>query len=129
MVSSVHQKSILLVDDEPAILLAFKKVLQSPTVGVDTAQTVDEAKQSIDNNGYLGVIADLRLTGATVMDGFEVISYVKEKQPSAFIIVITAYGDNQTKEKIYTLGADYYFEKPISPKKIKDVLESLGTYS
>lgn len=129
MESSVSGKNILLVDDEPAILLAFKKVLQSPPVEVDTAQTVDEAKQSIDSKKYTVVIADLRLTGATVMDGFEVIQHSKVTQPSAHIIVITAYGDNQTKEKIYSLGADYYFEKPISPKKIKEVLESLGTYA
>ncbi len=124
----LSKKGILLVDDEPAILLAFKKVLQTPSVEVDTAQTVDEAKQLIDLNDYSVVIADLRLTGATVMDGFEVISHTRATRPGASIIVITAYGDNQTKEKIFELGADYYYEKPISPKKIKEVLESLGTY-
>ena len=36
------RRHILLVDDETTILIAFKKLLQSPEVGVDTAETLED---------------------------------------------------------------------------------------
>jgi two-component system response regulator PilR (NtrC family) len=127
--SNNGSRRVLLVDDEAAILLAFSKILGSPDVTIDTAQTVEEAKSALETHAYLVVIADLRLTGATVMDGFDVIRHSKQSHPEAKIIVITAYGESQTREKVFELGADYYFEKPISPRKIREVLDELGVYA
>ncbi len=124
-----NSRRVLLVDDEAAILLAFKKVLSSPVLEIDTAQTVDEAKAALDGHDYMVVIADLRLTGATVMDGFEVIEHSKKTHPEAKVIVITAYGESHTREKVFELGSDYYFEKPVSPRKIREVLDGLGVYA
>jgi DNA-binding response OmpR family regulator len=104
---------ILLVDDEEAILFAFRQVLKGPKIIVDTASTVDDAKRLLDQRAYGGVIADLRLTGANKMDGFEVVSYARLAQPACKIIVATAYGDEKTKAHILGLGADWYFEKPV----------------
>jgi len=38
-------KRILIVDDEKTILLAFKKLLKSPNIMVDTAETINEAEK------------------------------------------------------------------------------------
>ena len=116
---------ILLVEDEDAILFAFKKVLSAPTVSVDTAQTLEEAKSYLQQNEYRAVIADLRLSDATSIEGFEVIRETKERQEHCTIIVLTAYGKNDTREKVFELGANYYLEKPVSPQKIKEMLQHL----
>jgi two-component system, response regulator, stage 0 sporulation protein F len=119
---------ILLVDDEEAILLAFKKMLQTPSVPVDTAQSVDEARQLLAQKQFAAVIADLRLSGAATMDGFDVISEAKKTQPQSKVIVITAYGGSSTKEEVFRLGADMYLEKPVSPHTVKGILASMGVY-
>lgn len=118
-------KRILVIDDEEAMLFGFTKVLQSPEIEIDTAQALDEAKRLIQHKKYHVVIADLRLTNSTEMEGLEIIRFTKEKQPECKLIVLTAYGEKDTKEKVHKLGADFYFEKPVSPKNIKEIIDTL----
>ena len=66
-----------------------------------------------------------RLTNSTEMEGLEIIRFTKEKQPECKLIVLTAYGEKDTKEKVHALGADFYFEKPVSPKNIKEIIDTL----
>jgi DNA-binding response OmpR family regulator len=117
---------ILLVDDEEAILFAFKKVLSGPSVTVDTAQTFAEALNLLQYKSYSAVIADLRLTGAATKEGFEVVREAKRIQSDCRVIVMTAYGETGTREKVAQLGADLFLEKPVSPQKVKEILKSLG---
>ena len=120
-----NNKRILVVDDEDAMLFGFSRVLQSPEIIIDTAQTLIEAKQFINKNKYHVIIADLRLTNSTEMEGMEIIRFAKEVQPECKLIVLTAYGEKDTKEKVHALGADFYFEKPVSPKNIKEIIDTL----
>jgi DNA-binding response OmpR family regulator len=117
---------ILIVDDEEAILFAFKKVLSASSVTIDTAQSFDEALNLLQYKSYSAVIADLRLTGAATKEGYEVVREAKRIQTDCKVIVVTAYGEDGTKEKVAELGADLFLEKPVSPQKVKDVLQSLG---
>ena len=126
--SQESTRHILLVDDEEAILLAFRKVLAGPTVEIYTASTVEEAKRLLSERTYAAVIADLRMSGAVIMDGYVVISEAKRCQPQAKIIIITAYGGEGTRDQVFGLGADMYLEKPVSPAKLKEELISMGVY-
>jgi CheY-like chemotaxis protein len=117
---------ILLVDDEEVILFAFKKVLSGPSMTVDTAQNLSSAIHMLQLKSYDAVIADLRLTGAEVMEGFEAIKEAKRVQTDCKVIVVTAYGENGTREKVFSYGADAYIEKPVSPQKVKELLQSKG---
>ena len=118
-------KRILVIDDEEAMLFGFTKVLQSPEIEIDTAQTLYEAKQFIHDKKYHVIIADLRLTNSTEMEGLEIIRFAKKRQPESKVIILTAYGEKDTKEKVHKLGADFYFEKPVSPKNIKEIIDTL----
>jgi DNA-binding response OmpR family regulator len=117
---------ILIVDDEPTILFAFSQYLKSPTVIIETASTFEEAVDVLKRQTFGAVIADLRLTGTTNIEGYEVIRQARRLQPSSKIMVVTAYGGDDIKKTIHDLGADYYFEKPVSPQKIKEVLAQHG---
>jgi CheY-like chemotaxis protein len=121
-------KRILIVDDEEAILFAFKRVLDAPGLEVHTAETMAQALDLIEQNAYAVVIADLRLSGTTCDDGYTVIKVVAEKQEKCKIIVMTAYGDSTIREKVFSLGADFYLGKPVSPYKVKDLIVSMGVY-
>ncbi len=119
-------KHLLLVDDEPTILMAFKKLLQSSEMSVDTAEDIEYAKELLDERVYDAVVADLRLSGFAGEEGLEIIRYVKERHPETHIILITAYGNPEVMKKAYNLGAAFYFEKPVSTNVIKNALKSLG---
>ena len=121
-------KRILLVEDEDAILFAFKQVFKGNNAIVDTATTLAEAKALLDREVYAGVIADLRLTGASNLDGLEVVKYARQVQESCKIVVATAYGGEETKATVMSLGADFYFEKPVSPRVVLEKLQILGAF-
>jgi DNA-binding response OmpR family regulator len=121
-------KKILVVDDEDSILFAFSKVLAGPHIEINTAETLNEALALLQKNSYDVVIADLRLSGTSNFEGFDVISKVTENQKECKIIIMTAFGDEKTKEKVFSLGADFYLEKPVSPQKIKELIASMGIY-
>jgi DNA-binding NtrC family response regulator len=122
----MDKKRILVVDDEEAILLAFRKLLSRPNVEVDTCECIEDAKRNLDSIYYDAVIADLRLSGTLGQEGFEIISYIRSKSKETRIALITAYGSSGTLEKAMSLGADFYFEKPVSMQNLNEVLESIG---
>jgi|WetSurMetagenome_2_1015567.scaffolds.fasta_scaffold00396_29 DNA-binding response OmpR family regulator len=117
---------LLIVDDEEAILFAFSKVLKGPHLEIETASTLDTALDLLGREKYRVVIADLKLSGMSNNEGFEVIKTARTGQKNCTIIVMTAYGDEKTKEKAGSLGVDFYLEKPVSPQKVRDILVSLG---
>ena len=113
---------VLVVDDEPAFLLGFKKLLQSPDMKIDTAETFEEAMALLDEHNYAAVIADIRLTGVLREEGLDILKYIKEQYPCTKVIMITGYGSNDVMERAMFLGADYYFEKPVPLDMLKNAL-------
>jgi DNA-binding NtrC family response regulator len=122
-------KRILLVDDEPAIIFAFGKVLKADEVEVDTAGSAEGAVELLNRNHYEALVVDLRLTGVDDMDGLGVVSEASSVQSDCKIVVMTAYGGEDIRNQVFTRGADYYMEKPVSASRIKEALRDMGVYS
>ena len=121
-------KRILLIDDEEVITFGFSMVLKEPGVELDCANTLEEAQQCINVHLYDAAIIDLRLSNSVQMEGFDCISLLRSRQPACRIIVMTAFGDNGSREKAKELGADLFFEKPMEPETVKDMLKTLGIF-
>jgi DNA-binding NtrC family response regulator len=120
------QQRILIVDDEKAILIAFKKLLRSGNIEVDAAETIDEAENLLKKHIYNVAIVDLRLTGVNGEEGLTIIKHIKEFYSQTEIILVTGYGNSFVMEKAQSLGVAFYFEKPVSSQTLKDALKSLG---
>ena len=120
------KRRLLIVDDETAILLGFKKLIQTAGVEVDTAETLEDALDLLDRLDYQFVITDLKLGGPSGEDGFEVIRAAKRKKKGAVVILITGYGTQEVMERALSIGASSYYEKPVSAVALKDALIKLG---
>lgn len=118
-------KKILVVDDEAATLLAFKKLLQQPGFEVHIAESLEDAMACMNENTYSGVIADFRLSGTLGQEGFKIIETARKNFPSSKIALITAYGSHGIKDQAIQLGADFYFEKPVSIQDLHQILDSI----
>jgi len=116
------QMRVLVVDDEPAFLLGFQKLLQGPDLVIDTAETFEESMALLDEHNYTAVIADIRLTGVLREEGLDILKYIKEQYPCTKVIMITGYGSSEVMERALFLGADYYFEKPVPLDMLKNAL-------
>jgi len=117
---------ILVMDDEKAILISFRQMLRSPTLQVDTAETIEDAEKLLKESTYRAVIADLRLTGILGEEGLELIRYVRDQNIDTKVILVTGYGSPEIKEKALRIGAADYFEKPVDVKLLREALLKLG---
>jgi CheY-like chemotaxis protein len=122
------RKRLLVVDDEEAILFALARTLAGPGIAVDTASNLPEALECLRKLTYDAVVADLRLSGADTLEGFEVVRTAKELQPNAKVVVVTAYMSTENRKRAFDEKADYCMEKPVPPQELRKVLISLGAY-
>ena len=120
------EKRILIVDDEITTLLAYKKLFQKPGIEVDTAETLEEAKNLMGRENYHVIITDLQLNGENKEGGFEILRCVNKDYPETKAILLTAHGNHVLKEKARSLGASFYFEKPVPILSLKAVLSIFG---
>jgi DNA-binding response OmpR family regulator len=121
-------KRILLIDDEEVITFGFSMVLKEPGIELDCANTFEEAQRCINAHLYDAAIIDLRLSNSVQMEGFDCIRLLRSRQAGCRIIVMTAFGDNGSREKAKELGADFFLEKPMEPETVKDMLKTLGIF-
>jgi len=123
---STKPKRILIVDDETAILFAYQKLFRIFGVIIDVCETFEHAIELIKNNIYEIVLTDIRLTHADGKEGLEILRYIKNHHSETEVIVMTGYGNEAIKKEAIALGVSYYFEKPVSPDVIIEILRKLG---
>lgn len=109
--------SILIVDDVPLNQLLVKKMLGDFDFGVRTAENGLEAIREIMAEKPSLVLLDILMP---VMDGFEVLQKLKEKQEwnDIKVIVLSALNSNEDIVRAFNLGADDFITKPILMDKL-----------
>jgi DNA-binding NtrC family response regulator len=119
-------KKILLVDDEPTILLTLSHLLSTKDTVVITCSSMEEAEEALAKYAFDLMIADIRLSGMYGIEGLELLSYVRKISPSTEVIIMTAYGSDEMREDAYRRGAFHYYEKPIDLAHLVSRVRALG---
>jgi CheY-like chemotaxis protein len=108
---------ILVVDDEADVEMLFRQQfrhdLRAGRFTMEFAQSAPAALQCIDNArdaSLILILSDINMPG---MSGLELLPKAKAARPDVPVIMITAYGDAETKRKALESGADALFTKPI----------------
>ena len=83
------KRRILLVDDELAILLTLKAILEINGFEVETAASAKEARAKLSNGAYQMVITDMRMETETA--GYDVIRVAREQPYNPATAILTAY--------------------------------------
>ncbi len=113
-------KKILIVDDEPNILILMEQTLEKlEEQGVEllTAQNGQEALEIIKLEKPELVFLDVMIPK---MNGLDVCHAVKNElnMKDVYIIILTAKGQEFDKQKGNDVGADLYMTKPFRPKNV-----------
>jgi DNA-binding NtrC family response regulator len=119
-------KKILIVDDEPTILMTLSHLLSTRDTTVITSSKIEEAEEALARYMFDLVIADIRLSGMYGIEGLELLSYIKRLNPGTEVIIMTAYGSDEIKEDAYKRGAFHYYEKPIDISHLILKVSDLG---
>ncbi len=119
-------KRILIVDDEPTILLSLSYCLKADGVEVITCSKIEAAEEALARYSFDLVIADIRMSGMYGIEGLELLQYVKGLNPVTAVIIMTAYGSPEIKEEAFKRGAYYYYEKPVDIDHLLMMVNRLG---
>ena len=116
-------KKILIVDDEPNILLSLEFIIKNAGFDIKTAKDGEEALDQIREWSPNLVLLDVNMPK---LDGFEVCQIVRDNSAydSLKIIMLTAKGRQVEREKGLALGADDYISKPFSNQEIVEKVTS-----
>ena len=118
-------RTILVVDDEPDILLAARLMLEAAGWVVMEAGTGEEALKlaEAEKTDVEAVFLDLRMPG---LDGWGVLRELRAKGISHLpVIVLSAYFDPLAVEQSVELGAEGYVSKPFRSVDLTRVVEAV----
>lgn len=108
---------ILVVDDEPDVedlfRQQFRRDIRSGRFAMEFALSAPDALERarvIDDPTLILILSDINMPG---MSGLEMLPKVREERPDIPVIMITAYGDAETKRKAIERGAMGLLTKPI----------------
>ena len=108
---------ILVVDDEADVEVLFRQQfrrdLRQSRFTMEFARSASLALQRIkdaDDRSLILILSDINMPG---MSGLELLPKAKAMRPAVPIIMITAYGDAETKRKALANGAEALLTKPI----------------
>src|SRR5262245_16697005 len=112
---------VLVVDDEPSILVTFQAILEHYGFEVETAGSGKEAMQKLQAEIFQVVISDLRME--TPGAGRDVIRCARAQPYKPIAVLQTAYPVSETEWRGW--GADGLFEKPVCIETMVNELEML----
>ena len=119
---------ILVVDDEPDVELLFRQQfrydLRAGRFTMEFAQSGDMALQRITDAAGVSIILILSDINMPGMSGLELLPKAKAMRPDVPIIMITAYGDAETKRKALENGAEALLTKPIDFGALRSEIET-----
>jgi CheY-like chemotaxis protein len=108
---------ILVVDDESDVAdlfrQQFRRDLRAGRFMMEFAQSADRALQRISDiadESLILILSDINMPG---MSGLELLPKAKAARPDVPVIMITAYGDDNTRRKAIEGGAEALLTKPI----------------
>jgi len=115
------QKGIIhVIDDEPIIHEVLNELLTAEEYSVELSSNGEEALKKQPDFEFDLILLDLLMPG---MDGLTVLKKLKELDPSAVIIIITAYASVESAIEAMKIGAFDYIQKPFKHDELLLTIE------
>jgi DNA-binding NarL/FixJ family response regulator len=117
------RKRLLLIDDDPNLILLVKDYLEFRGYEVVTAENGKEALHMLAQDLPDLIICDIMMPE---MDGYATIEHIRQDRRTNWIPVLflSAKGQSQDRIKGLNLGADVYMVKPFEPEELVAQVES-----
>jgi EAL domain-containing protein (putative c-di-GMP-specific phosphodiesterase class I)/CheY-like chemotaxis protein len=119
--TAVQPYRVVIVDDEPNILRAYKRSLTCRTISVLQASSVDEALGLVRAGGIDAVVSDIAMPG---QNGIDLLRTVHGMDLDLPVILLTGHPCLESAEKAVEYGAMRYLHKPIDVRVLRESVES-----
>jgi CheY-like chemotaxis protein len=117
-------QTILVVDDEPALLRLMAFLLQRKGYGMLTATNGEEALRVLREHRPDLILLDIMMPR---LDGYEVAKAIRSDPVTADIpiVMLSAKAQNEDIERGRSVGVDTYITKPFDPEKLAETVAAL----
>jgi two-component system, OmpR family, alkaline phosphatase synthesis response regulator PhoP len=117
-------KSILVVEDEPNIVLSLQFLMKQAGFDVRVARDGEEALHEVESRAPDLILLDVMIPKR---DGYDVCQTIRANPDWAYIyiIMLTAKGRDVDREKGISLGANDYVTKPFSTRDLTEKVKQL----
>lgn len=117
-------KQLLVVDDDPSLLLAVSETLRAEGYEVLTARRGAEAMVRVAESLPDLIISDIRMPG---MDGYALVRNLRSAPRSRLIPIIFLTAKDETADRItgFRTGVDAYVTKPFEPEELVAIVKSI----
>lgn len=113
-------KRILIIDDEENIRRVTRLTLQAAGYEIGEASDGDRGLEAFgDGSTWDAVLLDQRMPG---MDGLETLQHINERDPTARVIMATAYASIELAVDAMKLGATDFVRKPMTPEILRNAV-------
>ncbi len=121
--SAGNHRRLLLIDDDPNLILLVKDYLEFRGYDVITAENGREALEVLDQETPDMIICDVMMPE---MDGYSLVSAIRQDPKTSWVPVLflSAKGQSQDRVKGLNIGADVYMVKPFEPEELVAQVES-----
>jgi DNA-binding NarL/FixJ family response regulator len=118
-----EHKRLLLIDDDPNLILLVKDYLEFRGYEVITAENGREALEVLEQDIPDMIICDVMMPE---MDGYQFVNQVRQDDRTSWIpiLFLSAKGQSQDKIKGLNIGADVYMVKPFEPEELVAQVEA-----
>jgi CheY-like chemotaxis protein len=121
----------LVVDDEPDIAdlfrQRFRREARQGTYVLHFAASGEEALDQLSGEirpELIVILSDINMPG---MDGLTLLHEIKQRRPGLPVMMVTAYGDDERRQRASELGAFQFLTKPVDFDHLKAQLRQLST--
>lgn len=110
-------KKVIIIDDQFEIIDALERfLLRSGKIEITTHSNPKSALKEIKNNNCHLILTDIMMP---TLSGIEILEQIKQINPDIKVIMMTAYGTQDTRDKSNKFNCDGYIEKPF--RNLKEV--------
>ncbi len=117
-----RKRHILVVDDEPNVLITYRLILQQRGYEVSAAISSEEARKTLLNDEIDLLLCDLSLEKQE--NGFDVIDVARQKDPQMPAVLLTGYATPEANERAEASGIPVLF-KPIDINELLQTISAL----
>ena len=114
---------ILIVDDEPSVLVTYQLILEQHGFEVVAVSTTEAALAALAGRPFQVIVCDLQLE--TQHSGFDVIDFARRRDPGVPAILLTGYATTEAAEEAAQKSITLVF-KPVDVMEFLPLLDSLA---
>ena len=117
-------KRLLVVDDDPGLLLAVSETLRAEGYDVKTARRGAEALVIVAQSLPDLIISDIRMPG---MDGYQLVRNLRSNERTRLVPIVFLSAKDETADRIqgFRTGVDAYLTKPFEPEELAAIVAAI----